>query len=111
MASLEQELATARNWIDVSSEAGRRNRGHAALLLAALWYLSLNDRDIYELLEDDHEEDFEELIFDLRAADRRDDLLAAEILGRAYLRHPDDRHEIFRIVQTCISPLAQGQSA
>jgi hypothetical protein len=36
VTSLRQELATARNWIDLSSDAGRRSRGRAAQLLAVL---------------------------------------------------------------------------
>lgn len=111
VTSLRQELATARNWIDLSSNAGRRSRGRAAQLLAVLWYLELSDRFIHEMVGHDRQDVFDGLVEDLGQAGGMDDLIAADLLARICLRPSTERYEIFDIVQGCLAALALGQRA
>jgi hypothetical protein len=104
MASFGQELATAQAWIDPSSSAADRPRVLAAELLAALWYLSLSDRFIHELLYHNHRYVLDGFVAELRRRGRTlDDAEAVHALGLVRRLSPEDRGEVFEIIQRCVS--------
>jgi hypothetical protein len=99
VASFEQELATARHWVQALDSGGRGERDLAVQLLAALWYLSLSDQFIDELLSHDHEFVFDGFITYLQQQTSVEDLMTIEILDQVRRLESSARRAVFALVQ------------
>jgi hypothetical protein len=104
VASFGQELATARVWINPSTVENVRLRTMASELLAALWYVSLSDAFIHELLYHNHRYVLDGFIAELKRTGRSlDDRETMHALGMVHRLSPEDRTAVFEIIQRSLA--------